>query len=48
MQKGHEWNMKGNECPKWKEMKNKITGNKWRLKGNGCKIIGHGWKLKGD
>jgi hypothetical protein len=25
-----------------------MTGNKWRLKGNGCKIIGHGWKLKRD
>jgi uncharacterized protein (UPF0128 family) len=21
MQKGHEWKMKGNKCPKWKEMK---------------------------
>ena len=20
---GHEWSMKGNECPKWKEMKKK-------------------------
>ena len=34
--------------PKMEVDEEKMTGNKWILKGNGCKIIGHGWKLKGD
>ena len=33
--------------PKMEVDEEKMTGNKW-IKGNGCKIIGHGWKLKGD